>query len=211
MIRGYSINLMHLLDTHTRFRVMDLVVETIRRTAMDQKRSCGYAPYIKMLINDKLGKHAHLVDPPHLPLQPEFEDNEVLMDDNDPNSVVTRMTAHVDAARNRPPLVPQLRTPAEKMVYLVRTIQGMEKNIQEILQNHKSLERVVETKFHNMDVKITELTTIVRQLQHEVDSVEIPRSEDEDEDEDDDDEDDSPPPTTTRFSTKPRSAVVLAQ
>ncbi|KAE8768622.1 hypothetical protein D1007_59887 [Hordeum vulgare] len=97
------------------------------------------------------------------------------------------------------------------MAFLVSTIQGMEKNIQEIMQNQKSVERVVETKFHNMDVKVIELTTIVRQLQHEVDFVDIPRSEDEDEDEDeDDDEDESPPPTTTRFSTKPRSTVVLA-
>ncbi|KAE8786224.1 hypothetical protein D1007_40011 [Hordeum vulgare] len=78
-----------------------------------------------------------------------------------------------EAARNRPPLVPQLRTQAEEMAFLVSTIQGMEKNIQEIMKNQKSLERVVETKFHNMDVKVTELTTIVRQLQHEVDSVEI--------------------------------------
>ncbi|KAE8787269.1 hypothetical protein D1007_38894 [Hordeum vulgare] len=106
--------------------------------------------------------------------------------------------AEAEVARNRPPLVPQLRTPAEQMAFPVRTVQGMEKNIEEIMQNQKSLERVVETKFHNMDVKVTELTTIVRQLLHEVDSVEIPRSEDEDEDEDDnDDEDESPPPTST--------------
>ncbi|KAE8811100.1 nucleolysin tiar [Hordeum vulgare] len=107
-----------------------------------------------------------------------------------------------EAARNRPPSVPQLRTQAEQMAFLVSTVQGMEKNIQEIMQNQKSLERVVETKFHNMDVKVTELTTIVRQLQHEVDSMEIPRSEDEDED--DDDEDESPPPTTTQYGTRPR-------
>ncbi|KAE8803734.1 hypothetical protein D1007_20425 [Hordeum vulgare] len=117
-----------------------------------------------------------------------------------------------EAARNRPPPVPQLSTQAEKMAFLVRTVQGMETNIEEIMQNQKSLERVVETKFHNMDVKVTELTTIVRQLQHEVDSVEIPRSEEEDENEyDDDNKDEHPPPTTTRFSTKPRSVVVLAQ
>ncbi|KAE8777387.1 hypothetical protein D1007_49862 [Hordeum vulgare] len=90
--------------------------------------------------------------------------------------------AEVEAARNRPPPVPQLRTQAEKMAFLVSTVQGMEKNIQEIMQNQKSLERVVETKLHNMDMKVTELTTIVRQLQHEVDSVEIPCSKDEDED-----------------------------
>ncbi|KAE8773713.1 hypothetical protein D1007_54018 [Hordeum vulgare] len=105
-----------------------------------------------------------------------------------------------EAARNRSPPVPKLITPAEQMEFLVSTVQGMEKNIQEIMQNQKSLERVVETKFHNMDVKVTELTTIVRQLQHEVDSVEIPRSEDED----DEEEEESPPPTTTQFSTRPR-------
>ena len=76
------------------------------------------------------------------------------------------------------------------MAFLVSTVQGMKKNIQETMQNQKSLERVVETKFHNMDVKVTELTTIVRQLQHEVDSMEIPRLEDEDEYEDDDDDED---------------------
>ncbi|KAI5017495.1 hypothetical protein ZWY2020_042383 [Hordeum vulgare] len=90
------------------------------------------------------------------------------------------------------------------------SVQGMEKDIQEILQIQKSLERVMETKFHDMDVKVSELTTIVKQLQHEVDSVEIPHSEDEGEDDDDDDEE-SPPPTTTQFSTRPRSAVVPAQ
>ncbi|KAE8814010.1 nucleolysin tiar [Hordeum vulgare] len=103
--------------------------------------------------------------------------------------------AEAEAARNRPPPVPQLRTQAEQMTFLVSIVQGMEKNIQEIMQNQKSLERVVETKFHNMDMKVTQLTTIVRQLQHEVDYAEIPRSEDEDED--DDDEDKSPPPTIT--------------
>ncbi|KAE8780603.1 hypothetical protein D1007_46240 [Hordeum vulgare] len=92
-----------------------------------------------------------------------------------------------EAARNRPPPVPQLRTQAEQMAFLVSTVQGMDKNIQEIMQNQKSLERVVETKFHNMDVKVIELTTIIRQLQHEVDYVEIPLSQDED-DEDVDDE-----------------------
>ncbi|KAE8802556.1 nucleolin [Hordeum vulgare] len=123
MIRGHSINLLHLLDTHTRFRVMDLIVETIWRTTADHKRSCGYAPYIHMLINAKLGKHVYLLDRPHLPLQPEFEDNEVVMDDNDPNSAAARMAA--EAARNRPPPVSQLRTQAEKMAFLVSSVQGM--------------------------------------------------------------------------------------
>ncbi|KAE8799113.1 hypothetical protein D1007_25496 [Hordeum vulgare] len=102
------------------------------------------------------------------------EEIPVVMDDNDPNSAATSMAAkaaEAKAARNRPPPVPQLRTQAEKMAFLVSTVQGMEKNIQEIMQNQKSLERVGETKFHNMDVKVTKLTTILTQLQREVDSV----------------------------------------
>ena len=35
MIRGHSINLLHHLDTDTRFKVMDLIVETIRRIVAD--------------------------------------------------------------------------------------------------------------------------------------------------------------------------------
>ncbi|KAE8774736.1 hypothetical protein D1007_52826 [Hordeum vulgare] len=114
----------------------------------------------------------------------------------------------VEPARNRPPPVPRDMTQAEMMAFLVSSVQGMEKNIQEILQNQKNLERVVETKFHDMDVKVMELNTIVKHLQHDIDSVQIPRSDDDDGSDDDDEE--LPPRTTTQFSTKPRSAVVPA-
>ncbi|KAE8783756.1 hypothetical protein D1007_42735 [Hordeum vulgare] len=116
--------------------------------------------------------------------------------------------AEVEAARNRPPPVPQLTTQAEQMAFLVSFVQCMEKNIQEILQNQKSLERVMESKFHDMDEKVTELNTIVKQLQHEVDSMQVPRSY-EDDDSDDYDEE-SPPRTTTQLNMKPKSATVHA-
>ncbi|KAE8816542.1 hypothetical protein D1007_05874 [Hordeum vulgare] len=67
------------------------------------------------------------------------------------------MAAHAveaEAARNMPPPVPQLRTQAEQIAFLVSTVQGMEKNIQEIMKNQKSLERAMERKFHTMDVKV---------------------------------------------------------
>ncbi|KAE8793728.1 hypothetical protein D1007_24772 [Hordeum vulgare] len=79
-----------------------------------------------------------------------------------------------EAARNAPSPTPQLRTRDEKMSFLVSTIQGMEKKVSEILLNQKSLERIAETKFQYRDVKIMELTTIIEQIQHEVDSVKIP-------------------------------------
>ena len=56
MIRGHSINLLHMFDVPEKFKVMTLIVETIKRTSADQKRSCGYAPQIQMLINSKMGK-----------------------------------------------------------------------------------------------------------------------------------------------------------
>ena len=46
MIRGHAINLLHIFDVPHKFKVMSLIVETIKRTAADQKRSCGYAPQI---------------------------------------------------------------------------------------------------------------------------------------------------------------------
>mgnify|MGYP005841688249 CR=1 FL=1 len=66
---------------------MSLIVETIKRTAADQKRSCGYAPHIQVLINSKMGTFTYLLDKEHLPLRPNFEDNTVVMNDEDPTSV----------------------------------------------------------------------------------------------------------------------------
>ena len=53
MIRGHAINLLHIFDVPQKFKVMSLMIETIKRTAADQKRSCGYAPQIQELINSK--------------------------------------------------------------------------------------------------------------------------------------------------------------
>ena len=89
MIRGHSINLMHMFDVLEKFKVMTLIVETIKRTAADQNRSCGYVPYIQMLINSKMGTCTYLLDREHLPLMPEFEDNVVVMDASHPTSVET--------------------------------------------------------------------------------------------------------------------------
>jgi hypothetical protein len=87
MICVHSINLLHMFDVPQKFKVMSLIVETVKRTAADQKRSCGYAPHIQMLINSKMGTGTYLLDREHLPLRPDFEDNEVVMDASHPTSV----------------------------------------------------------------------------------------------------------------------------
>ena len=86
MIRGHSINLLQIFDVPQKFKVMSLIVETIKRTTADQKRSCGYAPHIQELINAKMGTWTYLLDKKHLPLYPDFEDNKVVMNEDEPSS-----------------------------------------------------------------------------------------------------------------------------
>ena len=63
-----------------------MIVETTKRTTANQKRSCGYAPHIQELINSKMGKRKYLLDKEHLPIYPEFEDNTIVMNENEPSS-----------------------------------------------------------------------------------------------------------------------------
>lgn len=101
IIKGYSIHMLHHIDTHTRIWVMDLIEETIGRIVVDQNISYGYAPYIQIMINSKIGKNLYLLHCPHLPLQLEFEDNEVVIDTSHPSSatshVQTKAVAEVEA------------------------------------------------------------------------------------------------------------------
>ena len=71
MIRGHSINLLHIFDVPQEFKVMSLIVETIKRTAANQNRSCGYAPHIQVLIYSKMGTCTYLLDKEHFPLRPD--------------------------------------------------------------------------------------------------------------------------------------------
>ena len=90
MIRGHAINLLHLFDVPQKFKVMSLIVETIKRTVDDQKRSCRYAPQIQELINSKMGTGTYLLDKDHMPIYPDFEGNQVVMDEDEPSSVHAR-------------------------------------------------------------------------------------------------------------------------
>src|SRR3954471_7976370 len=66
---------------------MSLIVQTIKRTTADQKRSCGYAPQIQELINSKMGTGTYLLDKEHLPIYPDFEYNQLIMNDYEPSAV----------------------------------------------------------------------------------------------------------------------------
>jgi len=174
MIRGHPINLLHIFDVPQKFKVMSLIVETIKRTAADQKRSCGYAPHIQELINSKMGTSTYLLDKEHLPIYPEFEDNTVVMNENEPSSAQAhekREKAKAEKAAKMPTVEEAsqvfLKSKQDQLGYLIQSTLRIEKGLATLTKNQESLERIVEQKFYDLDVKVTKIQTAVEQLQEE--------------------------------------------
>ena len=112
---------------------MSLIIEAIKRTAADQKRSCGYAPHIQMLINSKMSTGTYLLDKEHLPLRPDFEDNTVVMDASHPTSVEAqekREKAKAEKASKIPdPSAVNLKTKQDQLNYLLEATMRIEKGL----------------------------------------------------------------------------------
>ena len=154
---------------------MSLIVETIKRTAADQKRSCGYAPQIQELINSKMGTGIYLLDKEHLPIHPDFEDNQVVMTENEPSSAqaqAKKEKARKEKAAKMPTQEEAseyfLKTKQEQLGYLIASTLRIEKGLATLTQNQASLERIMEQKFYDLDVKVTEIQTAVEQLQDDM-------------------------------------------
>ena len=142
---------MHIFDVPQKFKVMSLIVETIKRTAADQKRSCGYAPQIQELINSKMGTGTYLLDKEHLPIYPDFEDNTVVMDENESSSAQAhekREKARAEKAARMPTAEESsqafLKTKQDQLGYLIQATLRIEKGLATLAQNQESLERIVE-------------------------------------------------------------------
>ncbi|KAE8771706.1 hypothetical protein D1007_56391 [Hordeum vulgare] len=88
---------------------------------------------------------------------PEFKDNVVVMEPSNPTSATAQaeLAGEAQAEAHRTSCAPVLRSKGDQMAFLMSTIQGMEKNIKDILLKQKSLERIGETKFHDLDVKVS--------------------------------------------------------
>ena len=162
MIRGHAINLLHLFDVPQKFNVMSLIVETIKRTAADQKRSCGYAQQIQELINSKMGTGTYLLDKDHIAIYPDFEDNQVVMDEDEPSSVHAQ--AKKEKARTEKAAKMQtkdeaseyfLKSKQDQLGYLIACTLRIEEGMATLTQNQESLERIMEQKFYDLDVKVT--------------------------------------------------------
>ena len=61
-----------------------------------------------------------------------------------------------------------LKNKQEQLGYLIASTLRIEKGLATLTQNQESLERIMEQKFYDLDVKVTEIQSVVEQLQDEV-------------------------------------------
>ena len=128
-----------------------------------------------MLINSKMGKSMYLLDKEHLPLLPEFEDNVVVMDPSHPTFVHAQEKKE-KAKAERAAKIPSaeeasqvfLKSKQDQLGYLIQVTLRIEKGLATLTQNQESLERIFETKMHDLDVKVTEIQSTVEKIQEEL-------------------------------------------
>ena len=60
-----------------------------------------------------------------------------------------------------------LKSKQDQLGYLIQSTLRIEKGLATLTKNQESLERIIEPKFYDLDVKVTEIQTAVEQLQEE--------------------------------------------
>ena len=107
-------------------------------------------------------------------LAPRFEDNEVFMNENEPSSAQAqekRAKAKAEKAAKMASIEEAsavfLKSKQDQLGYLIQATLRIEKGLATLTQNQESLERIIETKFYDLDLKVTEIQTAVEQLQEE--------------------------------------------
>jgi septal ring factor EnvC (AmiA/AmiB activator) len=121
------------------------------------------------LINAKYGTGVYQLDREHLALYPEFEDNEVVMDEAHPTSVEGQEKIGEDktalAAKNAAQSSAAPKTKGEE---ILEAVQRIEQRLASIVQTQESLERIFDEKIHALDVKLTAVQTTVDKLDADI-------------------------------------------
>ena len=122
-----------------------------------------------------MGTGKYQLDKEHFALYTDFEDNQVVMNENDPSSVQDqekREKARKEKAAKMPTQEEAseyfLKTKQEQLGYLIASTLRIEKGLATLTQNQESLERIMEQKFYDLDVKVTEIQSVVEQLQDDM-------------------------------------------
>ena len=122
-----------------------------------------------------MGTGIYLLDKEHLPIRPDFEDNQVVMNEDEPSSAQAhekREKARAEKAAKMPTAEEAsqvfLKSKQDQLGFLIQSTLRIEKGLATLTQNQESLERIIEQKFYDLDVKVTEIQSVVEQLQEEV-------------------------------------------
>ena len=122
-----------------------------------------------------MGTCKYLLDKEHFAIYPDFKDNEVVMNEDEPSSV----QAHEKKDKARTEKAAKMPTTEEASQYLLKSKQDqlgyllssslrIEKGLATLTQNQEILERIMEQKFCDLDVKVTEIQSVVEQLQDDM-------------------------------------------
>ena len=118
-----------------------------------------------------MGTRTYLIDKEHLPLYPEFEDNTIVMNEEEPSSAQVqekRAKEKAEQAAQMPSVEEAsrvfLKSKQDQLAYLIQATLRIEKGMDTLTQNQESLERIIEQKFYDLDVKVIEIQTTVEQL-----------------------------------------------
>ena len=103
-----------------------------------------------MLINSKVGTGTYLLDKEHLPLRPDFVENEFVMDASHPTSVEAQekikkaKAAKAAKATSAPAAsIVNLKTKQDQLTNLLEATMRIETSLSTVTQNQESLERII--------------------------------------------------------------------
>ena len=92
----------------------------------------------------------------------------MVMDPSHPTSVEAQekaepaAAARVEKETNAPNVsIANLKSKQDQMIYLLEATLRIERSLTNLAKNQESLERIVEDKMYNLDVKVTDIKSIV--------------------------------------------------
>ena len=101
-----------------------------------------------------MGTGKYLLDKEHLPIYHDFEDNTVVVNENDPSSAQAhekREKARAKKAAKMPTVEEAsqvfLKSKQDQFGYLIQSTLRIEKGLATLTHNQESLERIIEQKF----------------------------------------------------------------
>ena len=99
----------------------------------------------------------------------------MVMDEDEPSSVQAQAKREKAKTEKTAKMLTQeeasqylLKSKQDQLGYLISSTLRIEKGLATLNRNQESLERIMEQKFYDMDVKVTEIQSVVEQLEDDM-------------------------------------------